>query len=91
MEEHHVRQVKIVEALEAEKKKISNELMEIQKRRAIRENQPSRNGQFFLGERTEHIGVTIKHLFIVLELVSWPVSKCFCITDIHNLMEGHLI
>lgn len=47
MEEHHVRQVKIVEALEAEKKKISNELMEMQKRRAVRENQPSRNGQFF--------------------------------------------
>lgn len=45
MEEHHVRQVKIVEALEAEKKKISNELKEMQRRRAVRENQPSRNGQ----------------------------------------------
>lgn len=56
MEEHHVRQVKIVEALEAEKKKISNELMEIQRRRALRENQPSRNGPFFVfGERTGQI------------------------------------
>lgn len=47
MEEHNVQQVKIVEALEAEKEKISNELMEMQKRRAVRENQLSRNGQFF--------------------------------------------
>lgn len=45
MEEHRVRQVKIVEALEAEKKKINNELREMQRRRAVRENQPSRNGQ----------------------------------------------
>lgn len=91
MEEHHVRQVKIVEALEAEKKKISNELMEMQKRRAVRETQPSRNGQFFLGDRTEHLGLTIKLLLIVQELASLPVSKCFCIADIHNLMEDHLI
>lgn len=40
-----MRQVKIVEALEAEKKKINNELKEMQRRRAVRENQPSRNGQ----------------------------------------------
>lgn len=45
MEEHRVRQVKIVEALEAEKKKINNELKEMQRRRAVRENQPPRNGQ----------------------------------------------
>lgn len=45
MEEHRVRQVKIVEALEAEKKKINDELKEMQRRRAVRENQPSRNGQ----------------------------------------------
>lgn len=47
MEEHRVRQVKIVEALEAEKKKISNEVEEMQRRRAMREKQPSRNGQIF--------------------------------------------
>ncbi|XP_072294433.1 kinesin-like protein KIF14 isoform X1 [Eucyclogobius newberryi] len=39
MEEHRVSQAKIVDALEAEKKKISRELEEIQKRRALRENQ----------------------------------------------------
>lgn len=44
MEEHRMRQVKIVEALEAEKKKISTELEEIQRRRAMRQNQSSRNG-----------------------------------------------
>lgn len=47
MEEHRVRQVKIVEALEAEKRKISTELEEMQRRRAVREK-PSRNGQIFL-------------------------------------------
>lgn len=46
MEEHRVRQVKIVEALEAEKRKISTELEEMQRRRAVREK-PSRNGQIF--------------------------------------------
>uniref|UniRef100_A0AAX7VW16 Kinesin-like protein KIF14 n=1 Tax=Astatotilapia calliptera TaxID=8154 RepID=A0AAX7VW16_ASTCA len=38
MEEHRVRQARIVEALEAEKKKIGKELEEIQKKRALREN-----------------------------------------------------
>ncbi|KAM9849329.1 kinesin-like protein KIF14 [Aulostomus maculatus] len=37
MEEHHVRQARIVEALELEKSKISKELEEMQKKRAIRE------------------------------------------------------
>lgn len=61
MEEHRVRQVKIVEALEAEKEKISNELKEMQRRRAVRENQPSRNGQmlFLFSDSTEHIIMTI--------------------------------
>uniref|UniRef100_A0A8C4DI56 Kinesin-like protein KIF14 n=1 Tax=Dicentrarchus labrax TaxID=13489 RepID=A0A8C4DI56_DICLA len=43
MEEHHVRQAKIVEALEAEKRKISKELEEMQKKRAMRENHTPRN------------------------------------------------
>uniref|UniRef100_A0A669EFL8 Kinesin-like protein KIF14 n=1 Tax=Oreochromis niloticus TaxID=8128 RepID=A0A669EFL8_ORENI len=38
MEEHRVRQARIVEALEAEKKKIGMELEEIQKKRALRQN-----------------------------------------------------
>lgn len=48
MEERRMHQVKIVEALEAEKNKISNELKEMQRRRAMRENQPSQNGQVFI-------------------------------------------
>lgn len=47
MEEHRVRQARIVEALEEEKKKISRELEEMQKRRAIRENQTPRHGESF--------------------------------------------
>ncbi|XP_059197955.1 kinesin-like protein KIF14 [Centropristis striata] len=43
MEEHRVCQAKIVDALEAEKRKISRELEEMQKKRAFRENQTSRN------------------------------------------------
>ncbi|XP_041648181.1 kinesin-like protein KIF14 isoform X2 [Cheilinus undulatus] len=43
MEEHRVRQARIVEALEAEKRKISKELEEIQKKRALRENHTPRN------------------------------------------------
>ncbi|GLD49925.1 kinesin-like protein KIF14 [Lates japonicus] len=43
MEEHRVSQARIVEALEAEKRKISKELEEMQKKRALRENQTSRN------------------------------------------------
>lgn len=46
MEEHRVRQARIVEALEAEKRKISKELEEMQKKRALRENQTPRNGEF---------------------------------------------
>ncbi|KAF6725150.1 Kinesin-like protein KIF14 [Oryzias melastigma] len=42
MEEQRVCQAKIVEALEAEKKKISKELEEMQKRRAQRENRTPR-------------------------------------------------
>lgn len=48
MEEQRVCQAKIVEALEAEKKKISKELEEMQNRRAQRENRPPRNGDHFL-------------------------------------------
>ncbi|XP_033820696.1 kinesin-like protein KIF14 [Periophthalmus magnuspinnatus] len=43
MEEHRITQAKIVEALEEEKKKISRELEEIQKKRALRENQSLKN------------------------------------------------
>ncbi|KAK2835393.1 hypothetical protein Q5P01_015877 [Channa striata] len=43
MEERRVCQAKIVEALEAEKKKISRELEEMQQRRALRENHTPRN------------------------------------------------
>ncbi|XP_034738211.1 kinesin-like protein KIF14 [Etheostoma cragini] len=43
MEEHGVCQAKIVEALEAEKRKIGKELEEIQKKRALRENHTPRN------------------------------------------------
>lgn len=42
IEEHSVSQAKIVEALEAEKRKISKELEEMQKKRALRENQSVR-------------------------------------------------
>lgn len=47
MEEHRVRQARIVEALEAEKRKISTELEEMQKKRALRENNASRIGKTF--------------------------------------------
>ncbi|XP_042367975.1 kinesin-like protein KIF14 [Plectropomus leopardus] len=43
MEEHRVCQAKIVDALEAEKRKISKELEEMQKKRALRENRTPRN------------------------------------------------
>ncbi|KAM9384816.1 kinesin-like protein KIF14 [Pholidichthys leucotaenia] len=43
MEEHNVCQARIVEALEAEKRKISKELEEMQKKRALRENHTPRN------------------------------------------------
>ncbi|XP_034035899.1 kinesin-like protein KIF14 [Thalassophryne amazonica] len=43
MEERRVCQAKIVEALEAEKKKISKQLEEMQKKKALRENDISRN------------------------------------------------
>ncbi|XP_032381614.1 LOW QUALITY PROTEIN: kinesin-like protein KIF14 [Etheostoma spectabile] len=43
MEEHGVCQAKIVDALEAEKRKIGKELEEIQKKRALRENHTPRN------------------------------------------------
>ncbi|KAK5869767.1 hypothetical protein PBY51_024460 [Eleginops maclovinus] len=43
MEEHRVCQAKIVDALEAEKRKIGKELEEMQKRRALRENHTPRN------------------------------------------------
>ncbi|XP_068563242.1 kinesin-like protein KIF14 [Cebidichthys violaceus] len=43
MEEHSVCQARIVDALEAEKRKISKELEEMQKRRALRENHTLRN------------------------------------------------
>ncbi|XP_029356203.1 kinesin-like protein KIF14 [Echeneis naucrates] len=43
MEEHRVCQARIVDALEAEKRKISKELEEMQKKRALRANHSSRN------------------------------------------------
>ncbi|XP_037626927.1 kinesin-like protein KIF14 [Sebastes umbrosus] len=43
MEEHRVCQAKIVDALEAEKRKISRELEEMQKKRALRENNSLQN------------------------------------------------
>uniref|UniRef100_A0A3Q1CFD9 Kinesin-like protein KIF14 n=1 Tax=Amphiprion ocellaris TaxID=80972 RepID=A0A3Q1CFD9_AMPOC len=43
LEEHRVCQARIVDALEAEKKKISKELEEMQKKKALRENHTSRN------------------------------------------------
>lgn len=54
MEEHRVRQARIVDALEAEKRKISKELEEMQKKRALRENHTPRNGEHFQ-VTTEHI------------------------------------
>lgn len=45
MEEHRVRQARIVDALEEEKKKISRELQEIQRKRAQREKQTPRHGE----------------------------------------------
>lgn len=47
MEEHRVCQAKIVDALEAEKKKISKELQEMQNKRALRENHTLQNGESF--------------------------------------------
>uniref|UniRef100_A0A3B4Z744 Kinesin-like protein KIF14 n=1 Tax=Stegastes partitus TaxID=144197 RepID=A0A3B4Z744_9TELE len=43
MEEHRVCQARIVDALEAEKRKISKELEEMQKKRILRENHTTRN------------------------------------------------
>ncbi|XP_071342044.1 kinesin-like protein KIF14 [Trachinotus anak] len=43
MEEHRVSQARIVDALEAEKRKISKELEEMQKKRALRGNHTSQN------------------------------------------------
>lgn len=54
MEEHRIRQARIVDALEAEKRKISKELEEMQKKRALREIQSHRNGESFQ--------VTTKHI-----------------------------
>uniref|UniRef100_A0A8D0CM80 Kinesin-like protein KIF14 n=1 Tax=Sander lucioperca TaxID=283035 RepID=A0A8D0CM80_SANLU len=45
MEEHGVCQAKIVDALEAEKRKIAKELEEMQKKRALRENHTPRKGE----------------------------------------------
>lgn len=45
MEERRVRQVKIVEALEAEKKKISRELEEMQMKRTFRNNHTPQHGE----------------------------------------------
>lgn len=45
MEEHRVCQAKIVDALEAEKRKISKELEEMQKKKALREKNTFRNGK----------------------------------------------
>lgn len=47
MEERRVCQAKIVDALEEEKKKISKELEEMQKKRALREIQTPRSGESF--------------------------------------------
>ena len=47
MEERRVCQAKIVEALEAEKRKIGKELEDMQKKRALRANQTPRKGEFF--------------------------------------------
>lgn len=62
MEEHRVRQARIVEALEEEKKKISRELEEMQKRREIRENQTPRHGESFsvIAELTFPLGLQMK-------------------------------
>lgn len=54
MEEHGVCQAKIVDALEAEKRKIAKELEEMQKKRALRENHTPRKGESFQ-VTTEHI------------------------------------
>ncbi|XP_077463203.1 kinesin-like protein KIF14 isoform X1 [Stigmatopora argus] len=43
MKEHHMSQAKIVEALEAEKKKLNKELEDMQKKRAVRLNTTTRN------------------------------------------------
>lgn len=45
MEDHSVRQAKIVDALEAEKKKISRDLEEMQRKLALRENKAPRSGK----------------------------------------------
>lgn len=47
MEEHRVCQAKIVDALEAEKRKISKELEEMQKKRAFREHRTLQHGESF--------------------------------------------
>ena len=56
-----MRQVKIVEALEAEKKKISKELEEMQKKRTLRENRTPQNGESFqvTTECTLELGTTM--------------------------------
>ena len=50
-------QAKIVDALEAEKRKIGKELEELQRKRTLRENNTSRNGESFSGHCRAHTGV----------------------------------
>lgn len=61
MEEHRVCQAKIVDALEAEKRKISRELEEMQKKRALRENNSLQNGECFqvTSEHMLELGTTM--------------------------------
>lgn len=56
-----MHQARIVEALEAEKTKISKELEEMQKKRAMRENHTLQNGECFhvTSEHTFDLGATM--------------------------------
>lgn len=84
MEEHHVRQARIVEALEAEKKKISKELEEMQKKREFRKNQTPQNGKS-IQITTEHIlksGITMTFYNLLVE---------FQMGGVHPLMQGRHI
>lgn len=59
MEEHRVSQVKIVEALEEEKRKLSKELEEMQNKRALKANQTPRHSEFYWND-SSHYGSAVE-------------------------------
>lgn len=72
-----MRQVRIVDALEVEKRKISKELEEMQKKRALRENQIPKNCES--DYKSEHI------LDVTCSLTVGCLVKC----DFNFVLQSH--